>query len=45
MIALASVVVKADLQIDSISIFLFFEAMSKTNEIFSITIKMKAHVK
>ena len=45
MIAPALVVVKADLQIDSISIFLFFEAMSKTNEIFSITIKMKAHVK
>ena len=34
MIALASVVVKADLQIDSISIFLFFEAMLKTREFF-----------
>ena len=44
-IASASVVVQADLQIDSISIFLFFEAMLKTREFFPITIEAKAHIK
>lgn len=44
MIAPVSVVVKADFQIDSISIFLFFEAMLKTREFFPITIEAKAHI-
>ena len=45
MISLASIVVKADLQIDSISIFLFVEVVSKTREPFPITIETKAHIK
>jgi len=45
MIAPASVVVKAGLQIDSISKFLFVEVASKTREFFPITIEAKAHIK
>ena len=44
-IASASVVVKAYLQIDSISIFLFVEVVSKTREPSPITIETKAHIK
>lgn len=45
MIAPVSVVVKADLQIDSISKFLFVEVASKTREPSPITIETKAHIK
>ena len=45
MIAPVSVVVKAGLQIDSISKFLIVEVASKTREFFPITIEAKAHIK
>lgn len=45
MIASALVVVQADLQIDSVSMFLFFDAMLKTRGPSPITIETKAHIK